>query len=100
MEAAKVKIAWTRKASRHLRDAYNFWADERSLRDARIMLDRIFAAVEVLEKFPEAGRRGRIPGMRELVVVPTPFVIAHRVRRGKIEVLTLLHSSRKWPENF
>ena len=65
MEAAKVKIAWTRKASRHLRDAYNFWADERSLRDARIMLDRIFATVEVLEKFPEAGRRGRIAGMRE-----------------------------------
>jgi toxin ParE1/3/4 len=95
-----MKIVWTRKASRHLRAAYDYWAGERSVGAADIMLDRIFTAVELLERFPEAGRLGRIPGTRELVIVPTPSLIAYRVRRSKIEILALLHGARKWPEAF
>jgi len=62
------------------------------------MLDRIFSAVELLERYPAAGRPGRIPGTRELVIVPTPFLIAYRTRRGTIEILALLHGARKWPD--
>jgi toxin ParE1/3/4 len=64
------------------------------------MLDRIFSAVELLQHFPGAGRPGRITGSRELVIVPTPFLVAYRVRRSKIEILALLHGARKWPEAF
>jgi toxin ParE1/3/4 len=95
-----VRVVWTRKASRHLRAAYDYWAGESSVDAADIMLDRLFTAVELLERFPEVGRPGRIPGTRELVIVPTPFVVAYRVRRGKIEILSLLHGARKWPEEF
>ena len=63
------------------------------------MLRRIFSAVEVLERHPETGRRGRIAGTRELVILATPFVIAYRVR-SNIEVLALLHGARKWPDRF
>jgi toxin ParE1/3/4 len=62
------------------------------------MLDRILSAVELLERFPEAGRPGRISRTRELVIVHTPFLIAYRVRHSKIEILSLLHGARKWPE--
>lgn len=95
-----MKIVWTRKASYHLRDAYDYWAREASPDAADGMLDRIFSVVELLESFPETGRPGRIPGTRELVIVPTPFLIAYRARRGKIEILALLHGARKWPEAF
>jgi len=64
------------------------------------MLERILSAVEVLERYPAAGCPGRIPGTRELVIVPTPFLVAYRVRRSKIELLALLHGARKWPEAF
>ena len=64
------------------------------------MLDRVFSAVEMLESCPEAGRSGRVPGTRELVIVPTPFLIAYRIRSGKIEILALLHGARKWPDNL
>jgi toxin ParE1/3/4 len=64
------------------------------------MLDRIFSAVELLERFPQAGRPGRIAGTRELVITPTPFLAAYRIRRGKVEILSLLHGARKWPEAF
>jgi len=93
-----MKVVWTRKASRHLRAAYDYWARESSSTAADTMLDRIFSAVERVETFPEAGRPGRIPGTRELVIVPTPFLVAYRIHRGKIEILSLLHGARKWLE--
>jgi toxin ParE1/3/4 len=95
-----MKVVWTRRALRHLRAAYDYWARESSEAAAETMLDRIFSAVERLETFPEAGRPGRIAGTRELVIVPTPFLVAYRIRRGKIEILSLLHGARKWPEQF
>jgi toxin ParE1/3/4 len=95
-----VKVVWTRKASRHLRAAYDYWASESAPTAADTMLERIFSAVELVQRYPEAGRPGRVAGTRELVIVPTPFLIAYRVRRGKIEILSLLHGARKWPEAF
>jgi toxin ParE1/3/4 len=95
-----MKVLWTRKASRHLRAAYDYWARESSPDAAGAMLDRIFSAVELLERYPNAGQPGRIPGTRELMLVPTPFLIAYRTRRAKIEILALLHGARKWPEDL
>jgi len=95
-----MKVVWTRKASRHLHAAYDYWRGESSPAAAAAMLDRIFSAVELLERYPEAGRRGRVPGTRELVIGPIPFLVAYRTRRGHIEILALLHASRKWPESF
>lgn len=95
-----MKVAWTRRATRHLRAAYDYWSRERSPEAADAMLDRIFASVELLMGNPELGRPGRIAGTRELVLAPMPFVLAYRIRRSKIEVLALLHGSRKWPGRF
>jgi toxin ParE1/3/4 len=95
MAASQVKIVWTRKARSHLRAAYDYWCHERSSRAADKMLEQIFSAVELLERYPSVGRPGRIPETRELVIVSTPFLVAYRARRGKIEVLALLHGARK-----
>jgi toxin ParE1/3/4 len=100
MAASQVKIVWTRKARLHLRAAYDYWSHERSFPAATKMLERIFSAVELLEHHPFAGRPGRIPETRELVIVSTPFLVAYRARRGKIEILAFLHGARKWPEEF
>ena len=95
-----MKVVWTRRASRHLRSAYDYWAAEKSPESADIMLDRIFSAVEVLQHYPETGRPGRIPGTRELVVAPTPFVVAYRIKRRGIEIIALLHGARKWLDHL
>jgi toxin ParE1/3/4 len=95
-----VKVVWTRRASRHLRAAYDYWASESSSNAADAMLERIFSAVDLLQRFPATGRPGRIPGTRELVIIPTPFLVAYRVRRDRIEILALLHGARKWPDAF
>jgi toxin ParE1/3/4 len=95
-----MKVVWSRRASRHLRAAYDYWSRESSAASADKMLERIFSGVETLQRYPETGRPGRVPGTRELVVAPTPFLVAYRVRRGNIEVLALLHGARKWPDYF
>jgi toxin ParE1/3/4 len=95
-----MKIEWTRRATRHLRAAYDYWSRERSPEAAQAMLRRIFSEVELLTSNPELGRAGRTPGTRELVLAPMPFVLAYRIHKNKIDVLAVLHGSRKWPGRF
>jgi toxin ParE1/3/4 len=100
MATTEMKIVWTRRADKHLQAAYHYWVKERSYDAADTMLERIFSAVELLAEQPEMGRAGRVPGTRELILAPTPFLIAYRNYRSRIEILALLHSARKWPEQF
>jgi len=95
-----MKIVWTKIASRHLRAAYQYWLQERSESAADLMLDRILSTVELLEHHPELGRQGRIASTRELFLQPLPFFLAYRVKPKKVEILALLHCSRKWPARF
>jgi toxin ParE1/3/4 len=95
-----VKITWAKRATRHLRSAYEFWRQERSEAAAELMLKRIFSVVELLEQHPQMGRTGRIEGTRELVLKPLPFLLAYRVRRNKIEIIAVLHGARKWPDRL
>jgi toxin ParE1/3/4 len=64
------------------------------------MLDHIFSTIELLGRHPGLGRGGRVPGTRELVLRPLPFIVVYRVRRSRIEVIALLHGARKWPSGF
>ena len=95
-----MKTVWTRRATNHLQAAYRYWTHEKSEAAADIMLDRIFSAVELLERNPELGRAGRILNTRELVLRPLPFILAYRLRSDSVEILALIHGARKWPGRF
>lgn len=60
---------------------------------------RLRAAVENLTLFPDAGRPGRIPGTRELVIADTPLVAIYRVdeKREDVQILRILHARQKYP---
>jgi toxin ParE1/3/4 len=92
-------VHWTPIATAHLREAYEYVAQD-NVRAAESVLERIFSAVEMLQLYPQIGRAGRVKGTRELVIAATPFVVAYRSRRAGIEVLAVLHAARKWPEEF
>jgi toxin ParE1/3/4 len=51
----------------------------------------------VLAAHPQAGRLGRVPGTRELVITGTPYIAAYRVTNDKATILRLLHGARRWP---
>ncbi len=67
---------------------------------AERVVDNIFAAADRLAIYPASGRPGRVLGTRELVVPRTPYILPYRVRGQTLEIIRVLHGSRKWPEDF
>ena len=92
-------LLWTELAVAHLRSAYDYIAADNP-KAAEGVIERIISAVEYLEKHPDLGRTGRVDATRELVVVGTPFIVAYRHTKDRIDVLAVLHTSRRWPESF
>ncbi|UCF91234.1 MAG: type II toxin-antitoxin system RelE/ParE family toxin [Desulfobacterales bacterium] len=67
---------------------------------AKRMVRRIWDATQLLIEQPHAGRAGRVPGTRELVITGTPFIIPYRVVEDTGQILRVLHGKRKWPKGF
>jgi addiction module RelE/StbE family toxin len=66
-----------------------------------------YRMVQVIQKqtkqllaHPYSGRPGRVSGTRELVISDTPYLVAYRLQGEWLDVLAVLHSSRRWPEDF
>jgi toxin ParE1/3/4 len=90
-------VKWLRKALKSLEQAYDYVAEADE--DAAINLVlKIQAATQQLAGFPMMGRVGRVDGTRELVIANTPYLVIYRVKASAVEILRVLHSSRKYPE--
>lgn len=64
------------------------------------MVERIQEAVSSLAVYPNLGRIGRVPQTRELIVAGTPFIVPYRIKDDVVEILTVLHAARRWPDRF
>ena len=92
-----MRIRWTDAAAGDLESIYESLVQQnRSAADK--VINRILSAIDVLERFPEMGHPGRVEGTRELVVAR--FIVAYRVRRAEVQILSILHPARKWPEKL
>lgn len=58
---------------------------------------RIRDQAAMLSQFPMAGRSGRVPGTRELVIQHTPYVLIYKQDFDTIRILRVLHGARRWP---
>jgi plasmid stabilization system protein ParE len=57
-------------------------------------------SVEQLSKHPHIGRAGRVERTRELVIPKLPYIVAYTVTMEEVQILAVVHTSRKWPESF
>jgi len=89
-----MKVKWVRLALEDLDDAGGFIARDNP-QAAKRTVKRIWDAAQLLAEHPHAGRAGRIPGTRELVVTGTPFIIPYRVVEDTVQILRVLHGKRK-----
>ena len=94
-----MRVVWTAPALRELEAIGDYIARDNPRASARIVT-RILDRVDMLTDHPETGRPGRIAGTRELVVTDTPFVVPYRIRGDQIEVLSVFHGARRWPDSF
>jgi toxin ParE1/3/4 len=94
-----MKIKWVRLALDDLDAAGEFIARDNPEAANRV-LKRIWDAVQLLAKHPDAGRPGRVPGTRELVIASTPFIIPYRVVENTVQILRVLHEKKKMASTF
>jgi toxin ParE1/3/4 len=51
----------------------------------------------ILVNSPGIGRPGRVKNTREYVINDLPYIIPYRVKDGCLEILRIMHTSRKYP---
>ena len=81
-----MRVRWLRKALRNLDDEATYIAADDTAA-ARLVVQRVLAAVAMLAEQPGLGRPGRVPGTRELIVAKTRYIVPYRVRGETVEVL-------------
>ncbi len=91
-----LEVRWTKIALADLNSAFEFISRE-SPPAARKVVKKILDSLEQLKAFPESGKDGRVPETRDLFVSTTPYFIVYKFKGNHLEILNVLHSSKKWP---
>jgi len=94
-----MEIVWRPIALEDLEQARRYVA-EHNPRAADRLWRRILNSVERLAMLPGLGRPGRVEGTRELVVPRTPYIVAYTVIGAQVMILSVIHSSRRWPDRL
>ncbi len=92
-------VVWLDEALADLRAVGEYIARDNRATAYRVMR-RIKAAADTLADHPEMGCPGRVGGTRELVISDLPYILPYQITDAAIRVLAVMHTSRKWPDNF
>jgi toxin ParE1/3/4 len=57
----------------------------------------LYDGCDSLRRFPYIGRKGRIPGQRELVFAGLPYIVVYRVKDQVVELLRIYHGAQDRP---
>jgi toxin ParE1/3/4 len=89
-----VEIAWSALARTRLREIRAYVALEKPAAAERLAM-RIVAIVETLRNHPHLGRVGAEPGIRELVIGRTPYIVLYRVQGQRVVISTIWHGAQR-----
>ncbi|MBW2614635.1 MAG: type II toxin-antitoxin system RelE/ParE family toxin [Deltaproteobacteria bacterium] len=93
------KIRWLRLALADLDELMVYMARDNPEAAAKAAW-KIWETTRTLSNHPAMGKPGRVPGTREMVVTGTSYIVPYRVVANEVQILRILHGSRKWPEKF
>ena len=89
-----VEIVWSPLARTRLRQIRAYVARDKPAAAERLAM-RIVTLVESLRNHPRLGRLGAEPGLRELVVGSTPYIILYRVDDRRVTTRTIWHTAQR-----
>lgn len=90
-----MKLLWTAEALADRAGIFDYIELDNPA--AALALDELFSEKAMrLADHPVLGRRGRVDGTRELVVLEN-YVLIYEIAEDAICILRVLHASRKWP---
>ena len=86
-------IRWSDPAIEDLEAVYDYIARDNENKAAQVVAE-LLLAIDGLERFPQMGQTDpSAPGRR--ILTHPPYRIYYRIRRDVIEILSLLHGSRR-----
>lgn len=91
------RVVWTRPARDDLREIRAYIAQD-SERYARVVVERLVAAVQRLHDYPLSGRvvpELARPTIRE--VIEGAYRIVYRVTPDAVQILAVVHGARRFP---
>ena len=91
-----MKIRWLQSALNDIQDIHDYVARD-NVAAARRVINAVQDELKILPEHPAIGRPGRIAGTRELVIRKYPYIVAYRQSTSSVEILAVVHSSRRWP---
>ncbi len=94
-----MKLRYTLRARADLAEIHDYIAQDNP-QAAKRVIQIIRNAAETLRQNPLVGRAGRIVGTRELTVGRLPFLLAYRIHTDEVQVLSVIHTARMWPESL
>lgn len=89
-----VEVIWSPLARRRLQEIRDFVAQDKPDAAERLGI-RIVAVVEALTQYPYLGRAGAEPGVRELVIGGTPYIVHYRARGPRVIISTIWHGAQR-----
>ena len=89
-----VEIVWSPLARARLQEIRAYIALDKPDAAER-MATRIVAIVEALRNHPHLGRAGAEPGVRELVVGGTPYIVLYQFRGRRITITAIWHGAQR-----
>ena len=94
-----MRVRWTEPAAKALEDIQDQIAQD-NRRAAFEVAQRIRVMTDFLGDHPKIGRIGRVAGTYELVIPGIPYIVPYRIQNHEVQILSVFHTSRKWPESF
>jgi len=92
-----MQIKWLEDAIYDLQALRQYIAHDNPVATSTVA-KRIITAVNLLADQPTLGRPGRVPHTRELVISGTPYIVPYRLKNNRIEILSVFHAARQWPD--
>jgi toxin ParE1/3/4 len=89
-------VPQVRHTARARRDLIEIWLEVATLNPAaaRKLYNRLEARVEILKRFPEAGRLSPDIAASARVLVERPYLILYRIIAGGVQIVRVLHGAR------
>jgi toxin ParE1/3/4 len=95
-----MKLTWSPEAIDDLNSLRAYISVDDPAAAKRVALHILHCIEALLQRNPQLGHAGRVPGTRELVIPKTPFVVPYRVTAASLEILRVYHHARRWPKQL
>ena len=91
-----MKLIWTQTSLSDLKHIYAYISED-NVMAAKNTLAKIKKSSHHIRKYPQIGKKGRIEETKEFIVPNSFYIIIYREKKDVIEILSILHATRKWP---